>query len=113
MQTRIPFIILGKGQNQRKIVVINRQPFYQSTGINSHHKDVWFPFEMLKGSIPLTNADLAKITCINEEGKKDLFNLTNDIYQLITAKGYVRAQHDYVIKYRSVYDLDVTNSFTD
>ncbi|KTD49105.1 hypothetical protein Lrub_1456 [Legionella rubrilucens] len=47
-----PFIIyksLHSG-NSRKITVINGQPYYQSTGINSGNKDLWYPFIMIRGT---------------------------------------------------------------
>ncbi|QRN03982.1 hypothetical protein GH742_08940 [Legionella sp. MW5194] len=47
-----PFIIyksLHSG-NSRKITVIQGQPYYQSTGVNSGNKDLWYPFIMIRGT---------------------------------------------------------------
>lgn len=35
----------------RKITVIDGQPYYQSTGVNSQEPGKWFPFIMLKGDV--------------------------------------------------------------
>jgi hypothetical protein len=39
-----------RSNNERKIVVINGIPFYQSTGQNSGASGAWFPFIMVRGN---------------------------------------------------------------
>ncbi|MHB1949231.1 MAG: hypothetical protein ACYCQI_14075 [Gammaproteobacteria bacterium] len=42
----------------RKMVVIDGQPYYQSTGQSSKNKNIWFPFIILKGSQSLNYFNL-------------------------------------------------------
>lgn len=47
--TIIPSITFeGSKKNSRDIVVVNGQPYYQSTGRNSNWKDMWLPFILIK-----------------------------------------------------------------
>ena len=47
--TMIPYIEYESKEGTRRIVVINGQAFYQSTGNNSHYPGCWFPFLFIHG----------------------------------------------------------------
>lgn len=59
MKTRHRYIIINgdisRHDVSRKITVVDGQPFYESTGVNSGHAGIWFPFVMMKGTVPITN----------------------------------------------------------
>ena len=58
----IPSIIYEspRSHDRRSIVVINGQPYYQSTGINSNAPGVWFPIFMTQGTHKKNFKNLAK-----------------------------------------------------
>ncbi|MHB1949032.1 MAG: hypothetical protein ACYCQI_13070 [Gammaproteobacteria bacterium] len=45
--------IIFKSKYSRKMLVIDGQPYYQSTGVNSKNPNIWFPFIMIKGTKPI------------------------------------------------------------
>lgn len=51
----IPYIIYDSPEGQRKITVVDGQPFYCSTGTSSNMAGTWFPCLMTKGSNALKN----------------------------------------------------------
>lgn len=52
-----PFIIYDTHEGRRKMVVIDGQPFYQSTGGSSGKENCWLPFFLISGKKPI-NVDL-------------------------------------------------------
>lgn len=57
MRTRYNYILYGELNDvTRKITVIDGQPYYESSGTNSQHAGIWFPFVMLKGTTPIMQA---------------------------------------------------------
>lgn len=47
------YIIYRSSEGDRRITVINGQPYYQSTGINSSMPGIWLPFFACTGSHPI------------------------------------------------------------
>jgi hypothetical protein len=62
MAQSIPAIIYKspRSGNERKIVVLNGLPYYESTGQSSGAAKTWFPFIMITGKKPIETKDLPK-----------------------------------------------------
>ncbi|MBA3662089.1 MAG: hypothetical protein H0W64_10195 [Gammaproteobacteria bacterium] len=64
--------------NLRKIVVIDQEVFYASTGQSSNTQGTWFPMLMLKGNMKLNDKEVEQLDLIGAIGKDDLKDIYNE-----------------------------------
>lgn len=86
----IPFIYKipeDKSLKGRKIVVIDGQPFYESTGRNSGKPDIWFPFIMIRGSKSVGNI---QSSLFYSKLSKKINEKTNKHYLVKVLRNYVK-----------------------
>src|SRR5688572_25540641 len=60
--------------HNRKIVVVNGQPYYQSTGENSGMPNVWLPFYGCSSNKPVNCSEIMKHQKITRTGTVQMLN---------------------------------------